>query len=87
MAAVFDGDPGPLYDIILDRDADEYSHRGSSMTCTQVASDRVMQTPFLAAVSRIQCTPFAARSFAAAEPLQIAICKARELAINDLHAS
>lgn len=24
MAAVFDGDPQPLYDIILDRDADEY---------------------------------------------------------------
>jgi uncharacterized protein len=24
MAAVFDGDPGPLYDIILDRDADQY---------------------------------------------------------------
>jgi hypothetical protein len=48
-----------------------------------------MQTPFLAAVSRIQRTPFATRSFAAAgrlaaEPPQIA---ARALATADLGAS
>jgi hypothetical protein len=46
-----------------------------------------MQTPFLVTVSRIQCTPFAARSSAAAEPPQIAIYKARELAMPDLRAS
>jgi hypothetical protein len=52
-----------------------------------------MQTPFLAAVSKVQCTPFAARKFAAAarrlaaEPPQIAIYEACELAISDLGVS
>jgi hypothetical protein len=59
------------------------------MTCTQVARDTVMQTPFLAVVSKVQCAPFAARKFdaaarrLAAAPPQIAIYEVRELAISD----
>jgi hypothetical protein len=59
------------------------------MTCTQVARDTVMQTPFLAVVSSFQCTSFDARGFAAAArrlaaaPPQIAIYEVRELAISD----